>query len=49
MKIYTFDCEILTPLFMGGNGQRAELRTASFKGKTVEICCSCHFSGVLHV
>jgi len=32
MKIYTFDCEIITPLFMGGYGQQPELRTASFKG-----------------
>ncbi|GMU86210.1 MAG: hypothetical protein AMXMBFR48_14520 [Ignavibacteriales bacterium] len=32
MKIYTFDCEIITPLFMGGYGQKGELRTASFKG-----------------
>lgn len=32
MKIYTFDCEIVTPLFMDGYGQQPELRTASFKG-----------------
>lgn len=32
MKIYEFNCSIITPLFMGGFGQKAEIRAASVKG-----------------
>jgi len=32
MKSITFTCNVITPLFMGGAEQQAELRTQSFKG-----------------
>ncbi len=32
MKSITFTCKVITPLFMGGADQQAELRTQSFKG-----------------
>ena len=32
MKIYTLICKVITPLFMGGANQQAELRTQSING-----------------